>query len=177
VVELTSSARERGLSRPQGCLAEAAAGAGLYDAVVGNGPGFGKSGKCSANKRGAMSGAATERTYRGKLAVSLGGAKRIGLSDARRPAYGPKTDMCPIRLATTILVPEEQAPLPQSAFPSSRRGGRSRSARPASRAGYPGGQIIKSGEECPQDRGRVRLVISNGQIDGRRLAFQGTTDD
>jgi hypothetical protein len=118
-----------------------------------------------------------ERTYRGKLAVSLGGAQRIGLSDARRPAYGPKTDMCPIRLATTILVPEEQAPLPQSAFPSSPRSGRSRSTHPASLARYPGGQVINSGEECPQDRGRVRLMISNGQIDGRRLAFQGTTDD
>jgi len=85
------------------CRSCITAGAGLYDAVVGNGPGFGESGKCSANKRGAMSGAATERTYRGKLAVSLGGAKRIGLSDARRPAYGPKTDMCPIRLATNDL--------------------------------------------------------------------------
>ncbi len=84
------------------CRSCITAGARLYDAVVGNGPGFGKSGICSANKRGAMSGAATERTYRGKLAVSLGGAKRIGLSDARRPAYGPKTDMCPIRLAYVL---------------------------------------------------------------------------
>ena len=37
------------------------------------------------------------------------GRSGFGLSDARRSAYGPKTDMCPIRLATTILVPEEQA--------------------------------------------------------------------
>ena len=141
------------------CRSCITAGAGLYDAVVGNGPGFGKSGKCSANKRGAMSGAATERTYRGKLAVSLGGAKRIGLSDARRPAYGPKTDMCPIRLATND--PGARGALPQSALPSSRRGGRSRSTHSASLAGYPGGQVINSGEECPQDRGRVRLVISD----------------
>ena len=33
------------------------AGAGLYDAVVGDGPGFGKLGRCSANKRLATSGA------------------------------------------------------------------------------------------------------------------------
>ena len=28
-------------------------------------------------------------------------------------------------------------------------------------AGYPGGQVINAGEERPQDRGRVRLVISD----------------
>jgi hypothetical protein len=77
----------------------------------------------------------------------------------------------------TIWVPEEQAALPQSAFPSSRRGGRSRSTHSASLAGYPGGQVINSGEECPQDRGRVRLMISDDQIDGRRRAFQRTADD
>src|ERR1700730_641928 len=44
-------------------------------------------------------------------------------------------------------------------------------------AGYPGGQVVNSGEECPQDRRRVRLMISDDQIDGRRLAFQGTADD
>src|SRR6266852_4999725 len=77
----------------------------------------------------------------------------------------------------TIWVPEEQAPLPQSALPSSWRSGRSRSAHSASLAGYPGGQVINSGEECPQDRGRVRLVISDDQIDGRRLTFQWTNGD
>jgi hypothetical protein len=74
-------------------------------------------------------------------------------------------------------VPEEQAPPPQSALPSSRRGGRSRSTHLVGLAGYPGGQVINSGEESPQDRGRVRLMISDDQIDGRRLAFQGTADD
>src|ERR1700736_5014537 len=43
----------------------------------------------------------------------------------------------------TIWVPEEQAPLPQSALASSRRGGRS--THSASLAGYSGGQVINSG--------------------------------
>src|SRR6266852_8829344 len=81
------------------------------------------------------------------------------------------------RLATNDPVLEEQASLPRSALPSSRRGGRSRSTHSASLAGYSGGQVIKSGQECPQDRGRVRLVISDDQIDGRRLTFQWTNGD
>src|SRR3981081_1125479 len=44
-------------------------------------------------------------------------------------------------------------------------------------AGYPGGQVINSGEECPQDRGRVRLVIADHQIDRGEVTFQWTADD
>ena len=44
-------------------------------------------------------------------------------------------------------VQEEQAPLPQSALASSRRGGRSLSTHSASLAGYSGGQVINFGEE------------------------------
>jgi hypothetical protein len=40
--------------------------------------------------------------------------------------------------------------------------------------GYPSCQVINSGEECSQNWGCVRLVISDDQIDGRRLAFEGT---
>ena len=38
----------------------------------------------------------------------------------------------------------------------------------------PTNQAINSGEECSQNWGGVRLVISDDQIDGRRLAFEGT---
>jgi hypothetical protein len=71
----------------------------------------------------------------------------------------------------TIWVPEEQAALPWSALPSSWRSGRSRCAHSASLAGYPGDQVINSGEEHSQNRGCVRLVISDHQIDGRYFAF------
>jgi hypothetical protein len=39
------------------------------------------------------------------------------------------------------------------------------------------GQVVDSGKECFQDRGTVRLVISDRQIDGRRLSLQGPADD
>jgi hypothetical protein len=75
------------------------------------------------------------------------------------------------RLATNDPVPQEQASLPRSSLPSSRGSGRSRSTYPASLPGHAGGQVINSGQERPQDSGRVRLMISDDQIDGRRLAF------
>src|ERR1700730_16348283 len=65
------------------------------------------------------------------------------------------------RLATNDPVPKEQAPLPQSALASSRRGGRCRSTYPRSLVGYARDQVIDSGEEHSQNRGRVRLVISD----------------
>ena len=89
----------------------------------------------------------------------------------KRNSIDPKRTYARFVWRLTIRAPEEKAPLPRSALPSSRRGGRSRSTHPASLAGYPGGQVINSGEECPQDRGRVRLMISDDQIDGRRLAL------
>jgi hypothetical protein len=41
-------------------------------------------------------------------------------------------------------------------------------------AGCSGGQLINSGEECSQNLGRVLLVVSDDQIDGRWLSFEGT---
>jgi hypothetical protein len=40
--------------------------------------------------------------------------------------------------------------------------------------GYPSSQVINSGEECSQNWGCVRHVVSDDQIDGRRLAFERT---
>jgi hypothetical protein len=40
--------------------------------------------------------------------------------------------------------------------------------------GYPSSQVINSGEECSQNWRCVRHVVSDDQIDGRRLAFEGT---
>jgi hypothetical protein len=59
----------------------------------------------------------------------------------------------------TIWVPEEQAPLPQSALPLLRRGGRS--THSASLVRRSGDQVIHSGEELSQNRGCVRFVISD----------------
>ena len=56
------------------------------------------------------------------------------------------------RLATNDPVPEEQAPLPQSALASLRRGGRSRSTHWASLAGYSVGQFFNPGEEQLENR-------------------------
>src|SRR5450756_2755731 len=39
-------------------------------------------------------------------------------------------------------------------------------------AAYPGAQVVDSGQEFFQNRGGVRFVISNHQIDGRPLASQ-----
>src|SRR4029077_21097635 len=79
--------------------------------------------------------------------------------DPKRPIR--EADMCLIRLATNDSLPEKQAPPPQSALASSRRGGRSRSTHPASLAGYSGDQVINSGEKHSQNRGCVRFVISD----------------
>src|SRR6202011_1349084 len=73
-------------------------------------------------------------------------------------------------------VAEEQAPLPQSALASSRRGGRSRSTHSASLAGYSGGQVINSGEEHLENRRGVCLAVTHGQIDRWRSALQRTAD-
>ena len=58
-----------------------------------------------------------------------------------------------------------------------RRSNRLRLRRSARRFGYPYGQLVNSGEKRSQNGGCIRLMISDDQIDGRRLAFQGTTDD
>jgi hypothetical protein len=59
----------------------------------------------------------------------------------------------------------------RSLQPSSRRSGRSRSTHSASLDGYSGGQVINFGEEGSQNRRSIGFVISDDQIDGRRLAF------
>src|ERR1700730_19015554 len=76
----------------------------------------------------------------------------------------------------TIWVPEEQAPLPQSALASSRRGGRTQSTHSASLAGYWGGQVINSGEEQLENRRGVCLAVTHGQIDRWRFTLQRTAD-
>ena len=98
-------------------------------------------------------------------------SRQTGTLGCRHPHCRPRIS------AGTMPGFAARSPLPQSALPSSRRGGRSWSTRSASIAGYPGGQVINSGEEFPRDRGRVRLMISDNQIDGRRLAFERTADD
>jgi hypothetical protein len=62
------------------------------------------------------------------------------------------------RLAALVCAPRGKAAGPGSVI--------------ASRAGYPGGQVINSREECSQNWGWVRLVISDDQIDSRRPVQQ-----
>src|SRR5271165_960944 len=57
---------------------------------------------------------------------------------------------------------------------SSRHGGPSRSTRSARLAGYPGGQVINSGEEQLQDRRSIRLVVADNQVDGWGLSLDRT---
>jgi hypothetical protein len=60
-----------------------------------------------------------------------------------------------------------------STFLSSRRCARFSSVIP-NFAGCSGGQLINSREERSQNWGCVCLVVSDDQINGRRLAFEGT---
>jgi hypothetical protein len=81
----------------------------------------------------------------------------------------PKADISRTSLATNDPG-FRQASLTDPGLHSCHRGEAADSRTPSC-AGYPGDQVINSGEECSQNWGRVRLVISDDQIDGRRLAF------
>ena len=80
-------------------------------------------------------------------------APAISLPD--RPRTGRLDHQCshaPGRAISPLLLGARGAGLSVwSALASSWRSGRSRSAHSATLAGNPGGQVINSGEECPQD--------------------------
>ena len=106
--------------------------------------------------------------------AALYGSAYRGAPAARTPARKAVSaaESDPIQtLAASNLGAREQAALLWPALSLSRRGGRCRSTHSRSLVGYAGDQVIDSGEEHSQNRGRVRLVISDHQIDGRRLAF------
>ena len=95
----------RGLLHPQGCLAEAASrpGPGSMTRLLATDRDSGNQG----NARLTNGVPCPELPQSGHIEVNsrcrFEGRSRFGLSDARRSAYGPKTDMCPIRLATNDL--------------------------------------------------------------------------